>query len=84
MKRNQIGALGAGALSALTVLCCLLGASPLSRAASSDVDALVSQSRAAKSGDDFLPPDQAFVFSASAQGPDRVRLDWIIAPGYYL
>jgi thiol:disulfide interchange protein DsbD len=84
MKRIQIGALGAGALSALAVLCALLGASQLSHAATSDVDAVVSQSRAAKSGDDFLPPDQAFVFSASAQGPDRVRLDWIIAPGYYL
>jgi thiol:disulfide interchange protein DsbD len=34
--------------------------------------------------DQFLPVDQAFVFAASADGADRVRLDWQIAPGYYL
>jgi thiol:disulfide interchange protein DsbD len=55
------------------------------RAASgADVDAVVSQSRATKSGDDFLPPEQAFIFSASADGPEHVRLNWMIAPGYYL
>ena len=85
MKRIEIGAVRAGALSGLALLCGLLGLSHDSRAANStDVDAVVSQSRAAKSGDDFLPPDQAFRFSASPQGPERVRLDWVIAPGYYL
>ena len=85
MKRIEIGAVRAGALSGLALLCGLLGLSHDSRAANStDVDAVVSQSRAAKSGDDFLPPDQAFRFSASPQGPERVRLDWLIAPGYYL
>jgi thiol:disulfide interchange protein DsbD len=34
--------------------------------------------------DQFLPVDQAFVFSAIADGGDRVLLDWQIAPGYYL
>jgi len=34
--------------------------------------------------DQFLPVDQAFVFSALADGGDRVLLDWQIAPGYYL
>src|SRR6185312_14426741 len=34
--------------------------------------------------DQFLPVDQAFVLSASADGADRVLLDWQIAPGYYL
>ena len=38
----------------------------------------------APTGDDFLPPEKAFRFSASADGTERVRLDWVIAPGYYL
>jgi thiol:disulfide interchange protein DsbD len=46
------------------------------------LDALLAQSRS--SGDEFLPPDQAFHLSAEADGPDRVRLTWAIAPGYYL
>jgi thioredoxin:protein disulfide reductase len=62
----------------------LLGAAQALAASGADVDAVVSQSHAAKSGDDFLPPEQAFIFSASADGPGRVRLDWMIAPGYYL
>jgi thiol:disulfide interchange protein DsbD len=33
---------------------------------------------------DFLPMDQAFVFSASSSSPDRVTLRWEIADGYYL
>lgn len=33
---------------------------------------------------EFLPPEKAFVLTAAADGPDRVRLDWVIAPGYYL
>ena len=32
----------------------------------------------------FLAPDQAFQVSATAAGPDRVRIDWQIADGYYL
>ena len=34
--------------------------------------------------DQFLHVDKAFVFGASADGGDRLRLDWQIAPGYYL
>ncbi len=34
--------------------------------------------------DQFLPVDQAFVFSATADGGEQVRLDWQVAPGYYL
>ena len=69
MKRIEIGAIRAGALLSLAVLGSMLCLSDDSRAASiADVDALVSQSRASKSGDDFLPPEQAFRFSASAQG----------------
>jgi thiol:disulfide interchange protein DsbD len=35
-------------------------------------------------GDDFLPPEQAFRFDALAGGSDRVVLNWEIAEGYYL
>src|SRR5262245_26812702 len=34
--------------------------------------------------DQFLPVDQAFMFTAIADGGDRALLDWQIAPGYYL
>ena len=34
--------------------------------------------------DQFLPVDEAFVFSASADGGEQVALDWQVAPGYYL
>jgi thioredoxin:protein disulfide reductase len=38
----------------------------------------------ASNEDQFLPVDQAFVFTAFADGGERVMLDWQIAPGYYL
>ncbi|MEX0733141.1 MAG: protein-disulfide reductase DsbD [Steroidobacteraceae bacterium] len=34
--------------------------------------------------DQFLPVDEAFVFTASADGGEQVLLDWQVAPGYYL
>ncbi len=34
--------------------------------------------------DQFLPVDEAFVFTAIADGADRILLDWQVAPGYYL
>jgi thioredoxin:protein disulfide reductase len=38
-----------------------------------------------KSGEpDFLSPDQAFRFSALADGPDSIRLIWGVTEGYYL
>ncbi len=37
-----------------------------------------------RSGEEFLPVDAAFEFDAVADGPDRVRLRWRIADGYYL
>jgi thiol:disulfide interchange protein DsbD len=38
-----------------------------------------------KSNDgEFLEPDQAFRLIATAQGPDRIALDWQVTPGYYL
>jgi thiol:disulfide interchange protein DsbD len=87
MKRVDTGATRASAfawvsLAALGAL--LLLPHPARPASSADVDAVVSQTHATKSGDDFLPPEQAFIFSASADSPERVRLNWVIAPGYYL
>ncbi|MGQ0430072.1 MAG: protein-disulfide reductase DsbD [Gammaproteobacteria bacterium] len=32
----------------------------------------------------FLPVDEAFIFTASADGGAQVALDWQVAPGYYL
>jgi thiol:disulfide interchange protein DsbD len=85
IKRFQIGPGRAGALLSLAVLGAVLGAQDAGAAGAADVDAIVSESRAAaKSGDDFLPPEQAFRLSASAESAERVRLTWVIAPGYYL
>jgi thiol:disulfide interchange protein DsbD len=39
---------------------------------------------ASQGGDDFLPIDAAFALEAIADGPDRVRLRFAIAKGYYL
>jgi thiol:disulfide interchange protein DsbD len=36
------------------------------------------------SGDDILPPEEAFRFSAAADGAGSVRLEWDIVDGYYL
>ncbi len=36
------------------------------------------------SDDEFLPPDEAFKLTATADGGEVVALSWIIADGYYL
>src|SRR5882672_8738134 len=33
---------------------------------------------------EFLPPEVAFRVAARVESPERVRLSWAIAPGYYL
>jgi thiol:disulfide interchange protein DsbD len=75
-----------GRLTALLALWLLLP--PAGAANRSDLDAVLDQSRSAHGGDEFLPPEQAFRFSAAATtdaaGARQLRLDWIIAPGYYL
>ncbi len=38
----------------------------------------------ATSGEQPLPPDEAFRFSASAIDADTIRAEWRLAPGYYL
>jgi thiol:disulfide interchange protein DsbD len=55
---------------------------PGAQAKPTGIDAVL---RGAKSsGDQFLQPDQAFRFDATAEGTDQVRLNWEIADGYYL
>jgi thiol:disulfide interchange protein DsbD len=34
--------------------------------------------------EDLLPPEQAFRLLAEVKGPDKIRLEYSIAPGYYL
>jgi thioredoxin:protein disulfide reductase len=48
------------------------------------IQAALGASGAKSTGDNFLPPDEAFRFDAIPDGPDRVRLIWQIADGYYL
>jgi thiol:disulfide interchange protein DsbD len=48
------------------------------------IDAVLGKSAAKGNGDDFLPPDEAFRFSAFPDGPDHVKLIWQITDGYYL
>jgi thiol:disulfide interchange protein DsbD len=36
------------------------------------------------SEEEFLPPEQAFQVAAVADGPNRVRVEWVIHEGYYL
>jgi thiol:disulfide interchange protein DsbD len=75
---------GATPLVLLALMAWCVTAPDSHAASNADVDAVVNQTRASRSGDDFLPPEKAFLFSASAAGPDSVRLAWVIAPGYYL
>lgn len=38
----------------------------------------------AAAAEDFLPVDKAFALSAAAEGRDKLRIHWQIAPGYHL
>ncbi|HET9693637.1 MAG TPA: protein-disulfide reductase DsbD, partial [Steroidobacteraceae bacterium] len=59
------------------------GAAP-ARGKRFDLRALLGGGSGAKSDADFLPVDQAFVFSATSPARDLVRLRWDIADDYYL
>jgi thiol:disulfide interchange protein DsbD len=73
-----------GAATLLLALCVGFGSSLAHAASTDDLDAVLDQSHKSSGNDDFLPPEKAFQLSAMAAGNDAVRLDWIIAPGYYL
>jgi thiol:disulfide interchange protein DsbD len=53
-------------------------------AAAGGIGAILGAHRPAGTDADFLPPDDAFRLGAFADGPERVRLVWQIANGYYL
>jgi len=48
------------------------------------INAVFDAARVQSNEDDFLHPDKAFQLTATAAGPDRLRLEWQIAPDYYL
>jgi thiol:disulfide interchange protein DsbD len=53
-----------------------------SKPATGGIAAVLGQKKSAEP--DFLPPDQAFRFSALPDGPDSIRLIWGVTDGYYL
>jgi len=82
-------------LATLLVLLVLLASSPVAWAELpgaatprsspvSGIDAVLAAGRAQSGEPDFLPPDVAFRFDAIPESPDRIRLIWEIADGYYL
>src|ERR1700730_15083745 len=48
------------------------------------IEAALSGGKGQSAEPDFLSPDEAFHFSALADGPDKIRLIWGITDGYYL
>jgi thiol:disulfide interchange protein DsbD len=53
-----------------------------SKPATTGIAAALGQKKSAEP--DFLPPDQAFRFSALPDGPESIRLIWGVTDGYYL
>lgn len=49
-----------------------------------DLGSVLQLGRVGSGQGNFLPPDEAFHFSAAPEGPSRIELAWRIAPGYYL
>ena len=66
----------------LLVLLTLAALSGVGRAASAPAGGVFG--RPATQRSEFLPVDRAFRVSAVAVGPAKVRVTWVIAPGYYL
>ncbi len=82
-----LGALRAlGLLGVLSALGMLGASSPAGAATAPDagINQVLTLGRVGCSEGGFLCPDRAFRLFAEAQGPDRIRLAWEIAPGYYL
>ena len=81
LRRSAHAALCLIALAAWALMAC---PGRVLAANANALDAVIHQSRQSAGNDDFLPPEQAFRLSASVADAGHVRLDWIIAPGYYL
>jgi thiol:disulfide interchange protein DsbD len=52
--------------------------------AATGIETALSAGKGQSAEPDFLSPDEAFHFSALADGPDKIRLIWGITDGYYL
>jgi len=73
------------AMGVATLLGVLLNMSPVRSAESADSGSnLRALTQKGARDDGFLSPDEAFRVAAVLEAPDRVRLSWAIAPGYYL
>jgi len=60
-------------------------ASPAAGKAATGIETALGAGKGLSSNEpDFLPPDEAFHFSALPDGPDKIRLIWGITDGYYL
>jgi len=57
---------------------------PAAAGGAAGINAILGAQRSGRADSDFLPPDDAFRFDGFAGGPDRARLVWQIADGYYL
>lgn len=79
VRRRSLGLRALATAAVLLVGWAAVGHVPL-RPATADVSGLASLTAEPK----FLPPDQVFHVTATAAGPDAVRLDWGIRDGYYL
>lgn len=84
--RRGFGGLSA-VLAATLVAVTLTGAGVTATAADlpskSGIDAVLKGGRA-QAQPDFLPVDEAFQPSVIADGPDKIRVEWVIHEGYYL
>jgi thiol:disulfide interchange protein DsbD len=66
------------------VLAGMLAAGGSAAAAATDAESLNALAAEAAGGSEFLDPDVAFRLEATPEGPDQVRLRWVIADRYYL
>jgi thiol:disulfide interchange protein DsbD len=62
----------------------LLAAGMTQAKAATGIETALGAGKGLSSEPDFLSPDEAFHFSALADGPDKIRLIWGITDGYYL
>lgn len=70
--------------SASGALAADLPAAPASSRPANGIDAVLAAGRANSNEGEFLPPDVAFRLAVVPDGPDRARLMWQLADGYYL
>src|SRR5690348_14374484 len=61
-----------------------LPAAPAASRPANAIDAVLAAGRASSNEGEFLPPDVAFRLAVVPDGPDRAKLMWQLADGYYL